>query len=127
MDGPHDIDQSTRSDDGDGLDPREAARLPAQTEREAQRQFNLSPLWISAFMGAVILVAYGALWLSTRGQHPYKGPSLGVVGLVYASVAVSIAVSVRVYRRPTAGVRGPSVKQQGVEGIAILISSILGS
>ena len=59
-------------------------------------------------MGAVILVAYGALWLSTRGQHPYKGPSLGVVGLVYAAVAVSIAVSVKVYRRATAGVSGPS-------------------
>jgi hypothetical protein len=126
MQGPHDIDEAT-TNDGDRLDPREAARLLAQTKRDARRQLDLSPPWISAFMGAVILVAYGALWLSTRGQHPYKGPSLGVVGLVYASVAVSIAVSVRVYRRATAGVSGPSVRQQGVEGIAILISFILGS
>jgi len=44
----------------------------------------------------VILVGYGALWLSTRGQHPYKGPSLGVVALVYVVVVVSIAVSVKV-------------------------------
>ncbi len=83
MQGTHDVDQTTTADDGDGLDPREAARLLAQTEREARRQFNLSPLWINAVMGAVILVAYGSLWLSTRGQHPYKGPSLGVVALVY--------------------------------------------
>lgn len=126
MQGTGDIDQTTTTSDGDGLDPREAARLLAQTKRDAQRQFSLTPPWITAFGGAVILVAYGALWLSTRGQHPYEGPSLGVVGLVYAVVAVSIAVSVKVYRRATAGVSGPTVKQQRVEGIAILIS-YLGS
>ena len=59
-----------------GLDPREAARLLAETEREARRQFNLSPQWINVVMGAVILVAYGSLWLSTRGQHPYRGRAL---------------------------------------------------
>ena len=78
-------------------------------------------------MGALILVAYGALWLSTRGQHPYSGPSLGVVALVYAAVAVSIAVSVKVYRRATAGVSGRSVRQQQLEGVAILASFVLGS
>ena len=78
-------------------------------------------------MGAVILVAYGSLWLSTRGQHPYKGPSLGVVALVYVAVAVAIAVSVKVYRRATAGVSGPAVRQQQVEGVAILVSFVLGS
>jgi len=125
MPDPDDTDHTTTADDD--LDPRDAARLLQQTEREARRQFDLSPLWVSAVMGAVILVAYGALWLSTRGQHPYKGPSLGVVGLVYAAVAVAIAASVKVYRRATAGVRGPSVRQQQVEGIAILVSFVLGS
>ena len=128
MQGTRDVDQTTRADDdGDGLDPREAARLLAQTEGEARRQFNLSPQWISAVIGAVILVAYGSLWLSTRGQHPYKGPSLGVVALVYAAVAVAVAVSVKVYRRATAGVSGPSTRQQQLEGVAILVSFILGS
>ena len=127
MQGTHDIDQTTTADDGDGLDPREAARLLAQTEREARRQFNLSPLWINVVMGAVILVAYGALWLSTRGQHPYQGPSGGVVALVYTAVAVALAVAVKVYRRATAGVSGPSVRQQQTEGVAILVSFVLGS
>jgi hypothetical protein len=127
MQGTHDTDDTASPHAGDRLDPREAARLLTQTKRDARRQFDLSPPWVSACMGAVILVAYGALWLSTRGQHPYTGPSLGVVALVYGAVAVSIAVSVRVYRRATAGVSGPSVRQQGVEGIAILVSFILGS
>ena len=112
MQGTHDIDQATTANDDDGLDPREAARLLAQTERDAKRQFNLSPPWISVFMGAVILVGYGALWLSTRGQHPYSGPSAGAIVLVYAAVAVSIAVSAKVYRRATAGVSGPAVARR---------------
>lgn len=126
MNGTHDTSENAAADEG-GFDPRDAARLIAQTEREARRQFNLSPLWINAVMGAVILVAYGSLWLSTRGQHPYTGPSLGVVALVYAAVAVAFAVSVKVYRRATAGVSGPTVKQQQFEGVAILVSFVLGS
>ncbi len=75
----------------------------------------------------MILIGYGALWLSTRGQHPYSGPSAGAIVLVYVGVAVSIAVSVKVYRRATAGVSGPTVRQQQAEGIAILVSFVLGS
>jgi len=126
MQGTHDA-ETTNAGDGDLLDPREAARLLAQTEREARRQFNLSPQWINAVMGAVILVAYGSLWLSTRGQHPYQGPNLGVVALVYVAVAVAFAVSVKVYRRATAGVSGPSVRREQLEGVAILVSFVLGS
>lgn len=77
--------------------------------------------------GAVFLVSHGALWLSTRGQHPDKGPSPGVVALVYAAVAVAIAASVKVYRRATAGVSGPPVRQQQLEGVAILVSFVLRS
>ena len=127
MQGTHDIDKASGVGDGDGLDPREATRLLVETEREAQRQFDLSPPWITAVTGAVVLVAYGALWLSTRGQHPYKGPNLGVVALVYGAVAVAIAASVKVYRRATTGVSGPSVRQQQLEGVAILVSFVLGS
>lgn len=108
------------------LDPAEAARLLAQSTREAQRQFNMSPTWITIVVGIVILAGYAALWLSTRNQHPYQGPNLGVVGLVYALVAVAIAVSAKAYQRATAGVSGPSIRQQQFEGVAVLIS-YLGS
>jgi hypothetical protein len=126
MQGTRDRDETATAGNGEELDPREAARLLADTQREAQREFSLSPPWVTVLMGAIILVAYGALWVSTRGQHPYQGPSLGVVGLVYAAVAVSIAVSAKVYQRATAGVTGPTARQRSVEGIAILIS-YLGS
>ena len=50
-----------------------------------------------------------------------------MVALVYVAVALAFAVSVKVYRRATAGVSGPAVSQQQVEGIAILVSFVLGS
>jgi len=125
MNGTLDNEQNT-ADDERSLDPREAAALINQTEKQAQRQFNLSPPWVTAVMGAVILVAYGALWLSTRGQHPYKGPSAGAIVLTYVAVAVTLAVGAKVYQRATAGVSGPSVRQQKIMGIAVAIS-FLGS
>ena len=123
MQGTHDIDETATADDGARLDPREAARLFDQTRRDARRQFDLRPPVLAAVMAFVVLLGYAALWLSTRGQHPYSGPSAGAVVLVYVAVAISVAVSVKVYRRATAGVSGPSVQQQKIEGIAILISS----
>jgi len=98
MQGTVDTHNTGTAGDGGPLGPREAARLLEETKREAKRQLSFSPPLIMAAMAILILVAYGALWLSTRGQHPYKGPSLGVVGLVYAAVAVSIAMSVKVLR-----------------------------
>jgi hypothetical protein len=79
-----------------------------------------------ALMGAVVLGAYIALWLSTHGQHPYRGPSRGVIGLVYGVVAVTAVTAAMLYRRARTGVSGPSIRQQRLEGVA-LGASILGS
>ena len=126
MNGTRDTSKMAPADPG-GLDPREAARLLAQTEREARRQFNLSPQWINVVMGAVILVAYGSLWLSTRGQHPYTGPSLGVVALVYAAVAVRVRSGGEgLPARDRRGQRTGGSAAAG-EGVAILVSFVLGS
>src|ERR1039458_7473575 len=100
-----DLEQAATADSGGALDPREAARLLEQTSREARRQFSLTPPLVTAVMGLVILAAYVALWLSVLGQHPYSGPNLGVIALVYVTVAVGSAVGVKVYQRARAGVR----------------------
>jgi hypothetical protein len=121
-----DLEQTAIADNGGALDPLAAARLLEQTSREARRQFDPTPPLLTALMGAVILCAFGALWLSVLGQHPYTGPNVGVIALVYVTVAVTSAVTVRVHQRATAGVSGPSTRQRGVEGVAVLVS-IIGS
>lgn len=126
MQGPREIDRGTTADDGGELDPREAARLLEQASRRARSEFDLRPPLARAVAAVAVLVGYGALWLSTRGQHPYTGPSVGAIALVYGVVVISIAVSVRVYRRARAGVSGPAVRRQKLEGLALLVS-FLGS
>lgn len=66
--------------------------------------------------------AAGGRRTADGGQHPYRGPSLGAIGLIYTVIVVSIVLSVKVYQRATAGIAGPSVRQRQFEGVGILIS-----
>ena len=119
-DGRLDVDDG---DDGaDALDPRQAAALLAQSTRDAQRQFDPRPPVLMALMGAAVLVAYGVLWLSTRGQHPYSGPSGGAIVFTYTVVVVTSIAMVKLHRRATIGVSGASMTQQRVEGAALGLS-----
>jgi hypothetical protein len=116
--------QATATDGDDPLDPREAAVLLETTQRKARRQLtNETPL-LSLVSALVLLVVYGSIWLSVRGQHPYRGPSLGVVGWVYIVVAVSSLVAVSMYVRATAGVSGRSRREERITAIPLLASVI---
>ena len=52
------------------------------------------------------LVAYGAIWLSVRGQHPYTHPTALALPGVFAFVLVNLGATVALARRATAGVTG---------------------
>jgi hypothetical protein len=107
-----------------GLDPREAATLLERTRREAQRSLDFRSPWLSLLAAAAALVAFGSVWLSVRGQHPYRYPTAaGLVGL-YAVLAVRIGSVVYAHRRATAGVSGRSVTQQRAEGAGLAVALV---
>jgi hypothetical protein len=108
----------TRQDDG-GLDPRGAARLLEQTTRQAQRGLDFRSPRLSLLAAAVALVAFGAVWLSVRGQHPYTGPTAAALGVLYAVVLIRIGSVVYAPRRARVGVSGRSVNQQRAEGAGL--------
>jgi len=114
------------ADNGEELEPRQAATLLAQSTREAERQFDPSPPLLIILMAALALGAYAVLWFSTRGQHPYGGPSGWAIAFTYTVVVVTSVVSVKFYQRATSGISGPSIRQQRVEGVALGVS-VLGS
>ncbi len=95
----------------DLLGPREAANLLERTRREAQRSLNSDTPLLSVFSALVVLAVYGSIWSSSRGQNPYQGPSLSVIGVVYIVVAVAALVAVAVYVRATSGVSGRSRRE----------------
>jgi hypothetical protein len=107
------------------LDPREAANLLEQTTRQAQRGFNFRRPALSLLGAAVVLVAFGALWLSVRGQHPYKGPTAPALLFMYGVLAAWITVVATVARRANAGVSGRSIRQQYAYGV-VLVAALVG-
>ncbi|HYB88713.1 MAG TPA: hypothetical protein VEC76_17845 [Streptosporangiaceae bacterium] len=108
MNGTRDTNDITATGDDGELGPQEAAALLAQTKRQARRKFNPNPPLLSLLRAVVVLGAYGAVWLSVRDQHPYKGPSGGAIAILYLLVAIVIVASVVFLRRATTGVQGPS-------------------
>ena len=124
MNGTYDRGAAETYEDQGGLDPREATRLLAQTQRQAQRGLDFRSPWLSLLAAAAALVAFGAVWLSVRAQHPYKGPTVvGLLGL-YAVVAIRIATVVYAHRRATAGVSGRSVSQRRAEGATLGVALV---
>jgi hypothetical protein len=100
--------QAGTADDGGGLDPRQAATLLEQVRLRARRQLEPAPPWLLVVRAVLVLAACGAVWLSVRGQHPYKHPTTAAILAVVAFGIVNLGGTVAVARRATAGVRGRS-------------------
>ena len=124
MNGTHDIDQTKTHEDEGELDPREAARLLERTTREAKRKFDVSSPLLSLLGAAVVLVAFGAVWLSVRGQHPYTGPTAAGLLVMYGILICWIGVVVRFRRRATAGLSGRSVRQQWANAAVVVVALV---
>jgi hypothetical protein len=124
MNGTTDPGRTGAHEDDAGLDPRDAARLLAQTQQRAQRELDFRSPWLTLLAAAAALVAFGVVWLSVRGQHPYQGPTaVGLLGL-YVVVAIRIATVLHAQRRAGAGISGRSVVQQRAEGVALVASLV---
>ncbi len=109
----------TTADNGN-FDPRQAAALLDQTTRQARRQLQPSPPWLLATRAVMVLAALGAIWLSVRGQHPYRGPTSTDIPVLVAFIVVNFAVTVAVRQRAVAGVRGRSRLRPAEITVAVL-------
>jgi hypothetical protein len=115
----------TRDSRGDGeFDLHEAANLLEQTTRQAERRLDSRSPWLSLAGAAVVVAAFGSVWLSVRGQHPYLGPTAAGLALMYLVIAAWIGVVAVVTRRATAGVSGRSIRQQRGYGVAVLTALV---
>lgn len=124
MDGTRDIDDAAASDPGATFDPHEAASLLDQTTRQAHRQLDLSSPLLSLIGATAALVALGAVWLSVRTQHPYKGPTAAGLLVMYGILACWIATVVVFQKRALTGVSGRSVRQQRGYGAAVVVGLV---
>ena len=93
---------------GGNFDPRQAAALLDQTTQQARRKLEPSPPWLLVTRAVLVLAALGAIWLSVRGQHPYRGPTAADIPVLAGFIVLNFAATVAVRRRATAGVTGRS-------------------
>jgi hypothetical protein len=124
MNREHHTSETPATDDDRELDPREAAALLEQATRRAQRQLDLHPPMMMLVAAFVVLVAYGAVWLSVRNQHPYDGPSGAALAVLYGTLAawgIFVAITTR---RATSGVSGRSSQRRRLQGAAFGVAWI---
>ncbi len=129
MNGTRDTDQTAAPDNGGGdFNPQEAASLLRQTRQQARRKFEPNPPLLSFLRAIVLLVAFGGIWLSVRGQHPYKGPNGWAIVVAYLLVFLVIGASVTTMKRASAGITGKSRREMrarmsvlGVAWIAVYV------
>jgi hypothetical protein len=116
----HTPDATAAAGDGGAFDPQQATALLDQTTRQARRQLEPSPPWLLATRAVLVLAALGAIWLSVRGQHPYRGPTAGDIPVLVAFIVVNFAATVAVRQRAMTGVRGRSRFSQGEIAVLVL-------
>jgi hypothetical protein len=97
---------TTSAGNGGNFAPRQAAALLDQTTQQARRKLAPSPPWLLATRAVAVLAALGAIWLSVRGQHPYKGPTGADSPILVAFIVLNFTATVAVRERAMAGVRG---------------------
>jgi hypothetical protein len=119
----HTPDTTTAAGNGGNFDPQQAAALLDQATQQARRKFAPSPPWLLVTRAVMVLAALGAIWLSVRGQHPYRGPTGADIPVLVAFIVVNFSATVAVRRHATAGVSGRSRFSQGE--ITVLVLAIV--
>jgi len=121
MNGSPDISDSASTSDGDVLDVRQAADILDRATQRAQRQFDANPPLLGLLNAVIALVAYGAVWLSVRGQHPYDGLHVWLIILLAMTARLLLALCIAFFRRATEGVSGRSARPWWAEVVAVVV------
>lgn len=113
-------DVSATADDSEPeLDLSQAAAIMREARERALHELRARYPVVFVTWGLVLMIGYGAIWLSVLGQHPYTGPapwSLVVLTLLLAAGAVTTVIIVG---RPLTGIGGTPAAQRRVHYLAL--------
>lgn len=99
------------------LDPRTAAALIKQAQDHARGELAIKQPRLYAAWGVAWLLGLGAMWLSVRGQHPYRAPASWSVAILAVLIVAAIAVTMITTRQATRGIGGASARQAVIYGL----------
>jgi len=98
----------TTAENGGHFDPQRAATLLNLSTQQARRKLEPTPPWLLVTRAVMVLATCGAVWLSVRGQHPYRGPTTADIPVLIAFIVINFTATVAVAKRATVGVTGRS-------------------
>jgi hypothetical protein len=93
---------------------QEAAAVVQDARTRARRELVISAPLVYTAWGLVWLLGYGAMWLSVRGQHPYRGPSGVSIAAVFVLAGFAAAVVLVIASRAVAGIDGRSARYRRI-------------
>jgi hypothetical protein len=108
---------------------QEAAAAMQDARARAGKELVISAPVVYAAWGLVWLLGYGGMWLSVRGQHPYRGPSGVSVAAVFVLAGFAVAAVLVIASKAVAGIDGRSARDRRIIlatwGIGYLIVVVL--
>jgi hypothetical protein len=93
---------------------QQAAAVVEDARARARRELVICAPLVYAAWGLTVLLGYGAMWLSVRGQHPYTGPSGGSIAVLVGLAAVAVAAVVVMISKTVAGIDGRSARDRSI-------------
>jgi hypothetical protein len=116
----------TTAGNGGNFDPQQAAALLNQATQQARRQLEPFPPWLLAIRAFLGLAGYGAIWLLTRGQHPYMYPPAALIPVGIAIGAINLVATITVARRAMTGVSGRTkLRQPDIAIVAVIMIAVI--
>src|SRR5581483_10109888 len=109
------------TDEDAAIDVQQAAVILQQAREQAQRELAVRRPVLFLTWGLVVLVGYGALWLSVRGQQPLRGPTVPALLTFGALFLIAAVITARFIDRASSGVGGHSVLQRGIFVLALAV------
>jgi len=97
-----------------GLDAQGAAAIMQEARERARHELAVRRPVLFVSWGLALLVGYGAMWLSVRGQGTYHVPAWPTLLLTFLLFVVAATITAQVVDRATSGVGGSSALQQGI-------------
>ena len=102
------------------LDAQVAAVIVRQARERAERELHVRRPVLFVTWGLVLLIGYGGMWLSVRGQHPYTGPAWEALLLAFLLVLTAAAITAQVVDWAASGVGGRSELRRGIFVLALI-------
>jgi hypothetical protein len=106
------------------LDAHAAAAILADARDRALRELRANYPLVFAVWGLILLIGFGVLWLSVRGQHPYSGPTPLALLALTLLLAAGAVITLIIVGRALTGVGGVTAAQRRVHSLALLLGYV---